>query len=389
MEQPPNAPFNLDSFIRQRAEEQRQQTKQEKRSTSTTPPPSKPEKRTPPPLSATVDNDRETESSYTEPKTTSDGNHSAINETREKGKLGRETADVLIQSTRSARQSKEAAQKAAAELENDAEDSQARLAAEAAQEAAQASLEAIEFAHQAARSAIEEASAGREQKRTYNTHRLLVLLNITLLVAALISFYLFIWPGINLEQKTAVTPTDAGDKTAEHLTQQLLLDSQRERLRSEQELTLMERSLAKLVEEQQALKKHLNETKDLLNSERERMQQKQKVDATFQKMEQDLKRRIADLEKRLEQQEQPPVVAPSPVTPRVEAVQQAVPKPATAPPTQPALLTDEREKEVDQILQKLYSLHSELSEQKESTDRTVAQPEPLPSDNRPYSYNRR
>lgn len=386
MDQPPNASVNLDSFIRKRAQEQRQLGSPPKKPASTTPPPSKSEKKIPPPHPATTESDGDIEPATTAAEVTPDCNHSASSEAQQKGKLGRETAEALIDSTHSAKQSKAAARKAAADLASDAEESQARLAAEAAQEAAQVSLEAIEFAHQAARSAIEEASAGREQKKTYNTHRLLVLLNITLLVAALSSLYLFIWPGISQEQKPVATQVDTDDKTTEHLTQQLLLDTQRERLRSEQELTLMERSLAKLAEEQQALKKHLNETQNLLNSERQRIQQKETLDITFQKMEQDLKQRIAELEKKLQQKEQPQLAA-QPVAPVIKPTPQATAQPV-APDSQPASTSNQREKEVDQILQKLYSLHSELSQQKGGVEGAVPAAPASPG-NRPYSYNRK
>ena len=393
MEQPPNAHFNLDSFIRKRADQQRQQQKDpatapplEEPPTSPAPPP-QPVSQPEPPAAETPESHTEsTATSNTTPPT------GAAAEVIQQQKTVEHTTEQLKLSTQSAKESQQSTQEAVSQLEIDAEGSQARLAAEAAQEAAQASLDAIEFAHQATRSAIQEATEGREQKQTYNTHRLLVILNITLLVAALATLTIFIWP---TSQSSTPAPAAVDNKTTEHLTQQLLLDTQRERLRSEQELALMERSLARLIEEQRSLKVYLDETKNQLNSERARAQQNESLTATFSKMEQDLKQKITQLEVRLEQKEQPQIIVAAPV-PTPVAQEPAISTPTTAVTQQPIAapttiekesVSVEREKEVDEILQKLYSLHSELSEQKVGASGEEGDQPATTA--RPYSYNRR
>ncbi len=363
MEPPSNAPFNLDSFIRQRAEQQRRPKKQEP--TATTIESNTREEVVSPPSAPPSSTEQSTA-----PKP------SSAKAAQEAGREGEETTEALNRASQQAQKQQQSGNEATAQLKQEAEDSQARLAAEAAQEAAQASLEAIEFAHQAARSAIEEASKGRKQKRTYNTHRLLVTLNITLLIAALVSLYLFWSPPPTESVETATTT----DKTTEHLTQQLLLETQRERLRSEQELALMEQSLSRLLNDQKALREHLNETTSLLNHERERSHQERALSNTFNKMEQDLKQKIAELEKRLDQQ--PP---PSPVPAAITTANVAPPKTAPAEPDNED--SKNREKEVDEILQKLYTLHSELSQQQPAVQQQDTNSNS--ASNQPYSYRRK
>lgn len=369
MEQPDRANFNLDSFIRKRADEQRQQ----QGSPSNKPTPtSAPTKQVPPCADDPTPDVPPATARQPEPTPA----RPAAVEAALQQQSSSATTEQLSQSSQEAVESQQLAEEAVTTLQSDAEGSQARLAAEAAQEAAQASLDAMEFAHQAARSAIEEASEGRKQKESYSTHRLLVILNITLLISALVALYLFIQQPAS---PPPATPVATVDTTTEHLTQQLLLDTQRERLRSEQELALMEQSLARLVEEQKALRKVLDQATSQLQSERARNDENQQLAKTFTKMEQDLKQQISALEQRLETQPQPSVAIrelPAPTVAPTSKQQTAITTPPAAQPVQPAT-NGAREQEVDALLQKLYNLHSELSEQKEA------------SEPRPYSYNRR
>ena len=370
-EQQSGAPFNLDSFIRQRAEQQRQQ-----------PPPPLPVE--PPPSRDFSDSASEKEPLSTpQPHTSStpeNPEQPAVAQGRVDSliqqQISKESTEKLQQTTEAAMESHHTAESAIHQMKEEQGNSQVRLAAEAAQEAAQASLEAMEFAHEATRSAIEEANQGRAQKSIYSTHKLLITVSLLLFAAAAGALYLFGWPGA--VPYTAVAPSPAPvqqppvDYSATQALTQQLLNEQQKRLQSEKVLALMEQSLSKLQQEQHQLEKSLKETKTALDSERERSPSTETIGATFARMEKDLKQRIRELEERLVQEvaevkqlPPPPVVAPVVVT---------APPPPREPPRKESIV---RKQEVDEILQKLYSLHSELSDQKSQMQQA-----------KPYSYSR-
>ena len=383
----PETPFNLDSFIRQRAEEQRHQSLAPIQSTppqeSTDPKPAA--DTVPAPSQDTPDKEptpqqklhRPTEEPVSSSAHTGYGRATATKQQH----ITENATDYLNQSAESAAESHKVAQQAVHHFQEEKSNGQVRLATEAAQEAAQASLEAMEFAHEATRSAIHEAQQGRAQQSIYSTHKLLITLNLLLFVAAAGALYLFGWPNIATQPPPPVTNSVMDSALTQSLTQQLL-DEQEKRLRREQELALMEQSLSRLQQQQSTLESNLNQTQSALSSEREKIQANDTQMQTFSLMEQDLKKRIAELEKRLEEK----IVQAIPSAPSHPTVTAAVPSTAAstivAPvgpvhlqkPANHTLQDSGREKEVDEILQKLYSLHSELSEQKQSA---------------PYSYNRK